>query len=162
LAQKGKSLSGGYSISMPGNYIKMIDYEETEQSRKLSTSKNEIETIANKILSCVTEVSPDKRGFISNIVNSIWQQRVKDSDKSFFATGSCNSCGICEKVCPVNNIKIANDRPEWRHKCEECLSCIHFCPQLAIQTQNTRNRSRHHHPEIAVDEMINAKNGRQI
>jgi ferredoxin len=127
LAQKGKILSGGYIISMPGNYIKMIDYKEEEQLKKLDESKNKIENITNKILSCITEVKPDKCGFISKIVNSFWQKRVNESDKSFFTTESCNSCGICEKVCPVNNIKIVNKKPEWQHKCQECVSCIHFC-----------------------------------
>ena len=157
LDQKGKTLTGGYVISMPGNYIKTIEYKEEEQLKKLKESKNKIKNVTNKILSSITDVEPDNRGFISKIINSFWQKCVNGSDKSFFLTESCNSCGICEKVCPVDNIKIVNKKPQWQHKCQECLACIHFCPQLAIQTKNTINRTRYHHPEITVKDMIRTK-----
>jgi ferredoxin/flavodoxin len=159
LARKGKTLTGGYAIPMPGNYIKMIEYKEEEQFTKLKESKSKIEFIINKILSSMTEVEPDTRSLTSKIINNVWQKYVHKSDKSFFLTEACNSCGICERVCPVYNIEIIHKKPLWCHKCQECLACIHFCPQLAIQTKKTINRSRYHHPDITVTDMIKIKKG---
>lgn len=32
--------------------------------------------------------------------------------KKFYAEDTCISCGMCATVCPLNNIRIANGKPE--------------------------------------------------
>ncbi len=54
--------------------------------------------------------------------------------KTFIADSHCNSCGLCEKECPVNAIKMKNNRPFWTRKCESCMHCMNSCPKRAIQT----------------------------
>ena len=158
LAGKGKKLNSGYNIAMPANYIKKYEPEpEEEKSHKFKESGKKIKNISLKILSGITNVKPDKFHLISKAVNNFWQKSVNKSDKSFFSTESCNSCGICEEVCPVDNIRIVNKKPEWQHRCQECLACMHFCPKIAIQTKSSINRVRYHHPEITVNDMISAK-----
>lgn len=45
----------------------------------------------------------------------------------------CRKCGICVKLCPVDNIKMEEgEYPEHGHKCEYCLRCTSFCPRGAI------------------------------
>jgi len=44
----------------------------------------------------------------------------------------CKSCGLCEQLCPVNNIKMLNGMPKFYDRCEICLRCITFCPHKAI------------------------------
>lgn len=56
--------------------------------------------------------------------------------KFFIADSKCNSCGICEKACPVGCIKMVGGKdktPYWLFKCENCCRCINICPQKAIQ-----------------------------
>lgn len=54
--------------------------------------------------------------------------------KTFVADYRCNNCGLCVRECPVNAIRLKNDRPFWTHKCESCMHCMNACPQRAIQT----------------------------
>lgn len=54
--------------------------------------------------------------------------------KSFYANKNCNRCDSCIKTCPVNAIKIIDNRPYWTHHCESCMLCMNNCPQRAIQT----------------------------
>lgn len=54
--------------------------------------------------------------------------------KTFIADSNCNSCGLCEKECPISAIKMKNARPFWTWKCESCMHCMNVCPQKAIQT----------------------------
>jgi len=76
-------------------------------------------------------------------------------DKKFFADGRCDSCGICAKVCPVDNIKMLKGKPSWNHKCQQCMACLHWCPKEAIQYgKMTRGRRRYHHPLIKLNEII--------
>ena len=157
LAKKGFQLNGGYNISMPGNYIKMYDLDpEEEQLKKIKESEYKAKNIADKILSGITEVKYDKFGFIAKVINNLWQKRVNRSDNIFFCTESCDSCGICAEVCPVDNIKIVNKKPEWQHKCQECLACINYCPKIAIQTKNSINRGRYHHPDVSANDLVSA------
>ncbi len=54
--------------------------------------------------------------------------------KSFIATSECDRCDRCVKECPVQAIKIVNDRPFWTYNCESCMQCMNRCPQRAIET----------------------------
>ena len=77
-------------------------------------------------------------------------------DKQFWVTDRCNSCGICVKVCPVNNINLIEGKPVWQHKCEHCLGCLQWCPKEAIQFgKSTAKRKRYHHPDIKVQDFMN-------
>ncbi len=43
----------------------------------------------------------------------------------------CSQCGLCVKLCPVNNIVMA-PYPTYQHQCVMCMRCIAFCPKQAI------------------------------
>ncbi|MEN8904563.1 MAG: EFR1 family ferrodoxin [Clostridiales bacterium] len=79
---------------------------------------------------------------------------VQFSDKSFKSNKECNSCGICEKICPVDNIKIIHGEPKWLHKCESCYACYQWCPKEAIYGDIVRYNEKYHHPNIDVSELI--------
>ncbi|MFA7034063.1 MAG: EFR1 family ferrodoxin, partial [Bacteroidales bacterium] len=62
----------------------------------------------------------------------------------FYATEACNHCGLCAKLCPMNNITIKDGVPAWSEKCVQCLACINRCPQRAIEYGNiTKNKGRY-------------------
>jgi ferredoxin len=85
-------------------------------------------------------------------------KEVNTMDEKYYSDEKCNGCGICEKLCPVDNIKLVNDKPEWQHKCQMCLACLHYCPQEAIQHgEYTLGRERYNHPYIKLKELINQK-----
>ena len=50
----------------------------------------------------------------------------------------CNSCGLCEKLCPVNNIKLIK-YPEFLNNCILCMRCFAYCPKEAISFKNYRS-----------------------
>ncbi|UCC57943.1 MAG: EFR1 family ferrodoxin [Candidatus Bathyarchaeum sp.] len=76
------------------------------------------------------------------------------SDRGFKVDDEkCIRCGTCVSVCPMNNIKIVNDKVTWNHNCEICLACIHWCPQNAIQHFNTQGIPRYHHPDITLQQI---------
>ncbi len=54
--------------------------------------------------------------------------------KTFVATSACTSCGLCMKQCPVNAIKLVDNRMYWRYNCESCMRCMNHCPARAIET----------------------------
>jgi len=79
------------------------------------------------------------------------------SDKKFKLGASCNGCGVCEKICPVNNIKVEDNKPTFLHRCEHCLACLHACPAGTIDYGKSVGRARYRHPEISVTDLIEYK-----
>lgn len=57
--------------------------------------------------------------------------------KSFFASRACNNCGLCAECCPVEAIRIIDQRPYWTFRCESCMRCINICPQQAIECSHS-------------------------
>lgn len=80
------------------------------------------------------------------------------TDSSYRAGEKCNGCGICAHVCPVHNIEMVNEKPEWQHRCEACLACYNFCPQKAIAGGVVHAGYYYRHPGVKVSEMIRGKN----
>ena len=54
--------------------------------------------------------------------------------KTFFASHSCDNCGLCIESCAVGAIKEKEGRMFWTWRCESCMKCMNICPQQAIQT----------------------------
>ncbi|MFX1233720.1 MAG: EFR1 family ferrodoxin [Promethearchaeota archaeon] len=162
LKLKGKKLSSGFTINMPNNYIMGYDVSSETHKKKVFDDipyqiQSFIEIVKEKNENLVKE-SFEKEKEREKKVNSSFHTEVNEMDKSFYTTDNCNSCGICEKVCPVNNIKLINEKPKWHHKCQLCLACMHFCPEVAIQFgSDTLEAGRYHHPEISIQEIINQK-----
>ncbi len=47
----------------------------------------------------------------------------------------CNGCGACINICPVNAIKIEQEKAVVSDECVECGVCVNQCPNEAILLQ---------------------------
>ena len=71
---------------------------------------------------------------------------------------NCVLCGTCAKVCPSNNIVIADGKLTFLNQCEGCLGCLHNCPKKAIHLKNEQSTARFRNPEVKISEIIAANN----
>ena len=86
--------------------------------------------------------------------NANFREKVNLRDESFYFDNNCSACGICEEICPVNNIILVEGKPQWQNKCQLCLACINYCPEEAIQFEDqTKKKQRYHQPEITFQEI---------
>ncbi|MCR4790978.1 MAG: EFR1 family ferrodoxin [Treponemataceae bacterium] len=44
----------------------------------------------------------------------------------------CIGCGLCEKICPMHNVKLVNGLPKFGGNCCLCVGCVFNCPKKAI------------------------------
>lgn len=160
LRKKSKTLSAGFFIQMPNNYVIVPDITPEEIQKKMF---NKAKYIIENITECVKEnrknieidVNEKKKKRLER-VNNTFRKSVLENDKFFFADDNCNTCGVCEKICPVNNILLVEGKPQWQHKCQQCLACINFCPENSIQYgKQTIGIERYCHPDISVKDLIN-------
>jgi ferredoxin len=151
----GKGLDAGYTVRMPGNYILMYEVpqggRQQEILRKAGRQIGEIAGLVNRGHRARLAWSP-----LASLVHGVMYPRfvsgVHDGDRRFTVDDRCTSCGTCEAVCPVGNIRLMAGRPAWLHRCEQCLACLHLCPTGAIQAgAGTEGRARYRHPEIPVE-----------
>ncbi len=56
----------------------------------------------------------------------------KYSSKLKIDTDKCLGCGICEKLCPMNNITIRDQKAVPGDRCTMCYRCINNCPAQAL------------------------------
>ena len=158
LKEKEKKLNFGAYVAMVDNYLPI--YEIPPENKQLEINKKaslKIEDISKAILN-----QKNKRPFeftiFLGLVHNPWKRKKDKFDTVFFVDSNCNGCSICEKVCPVTNIKMVNNKPLWQHNCEFCLACIHHCPQKSIQVdKKSDKKSRFTNPEIKLKEIIQGK-----
>lgn len=159
LEARGISLNSGYSIPMPGNYIvKYGAFSINKQEKMFMEEKKKVRRI-------IQDIKNQKQGKVernSYLVNRIGGSFYKAKfsqfptlDRNFTVNEKCNGCNTCERVCPVGNIQMTDNRPEWQGSCEHCLACIQWCPKEAIQySTQTVGRRRYRHPEMDLKELF--------
>lgn len=166
LPQLAKILKGrkyrfdaGFYITMPENYIPMFNVpNEAAQQKQFQACEKKIDQIAKEIEAKKSIKEAALGGLFHPLVHYPWAAKVQKSDYRFTVEDSCISCGVCEQVCPVNNIKMGRAKPEWLHHCQECLACLHLCPKQAIQCgKGTKGKPRYRHPEVLVAEIAMQK-----
>jgi ferredoxin/flavodoxin len=91
---------------------------------------------------------------LSGMKNDKFEYLTKNADRALLVGDKCNGCGVCIRVCPVGNIILKSNRPEWQHRCESCYACYTWCPSAAIQGDLVEYERRYHHPEINVSDMF--------
>ncbi len=47
-------------------------------------------------------------------------------------SNACTECGLCARLCPMENITVKNDKAISGKRCTMCYRCINSCPARAI------------------------------
>jgi ferredoxin len=148
LKKKGITLHYAKALDMFSNYV--ISYEMSDKIEE-ETIKSELDCesiildIKNRKTNKVPCIEP-----LQEIAYRSLIEFVPGMDQFYSISEDCTKCGICEKVCPVNNIGLDEEgHPYFNHHCEQCVACIQFCPKKAINYKDkTQNRKRYTHPAI--------------
>ena len=149
--EMGKEYRGCASIVMPENYIAMFQApgprEALEIVERAEGRMDELADLLNRGERFPTEGTGLPARLCSGAMNTFFY-RFAIRDKKFFATETCNGCGYCEKVCPLNNIKITDGKPRWGGSCTHCMACICTCPKEAVEYgKGTKGKVRYYCPK---------------
>jgi ferredoxin len=159
LKTRGIELQAGYDIALPSNYIPWGGPGSVSKLQRMYKNAQK------KIDESIQTITSGRKGTIDK--GPLWQRivftalykmtyrMIPKMDRDFWVDDNCNSCGICEKICPVNNISMDSGKPVWHHHCEQCLACIQWCPKVSIQYgKKTSAYDRYHHPEVKLKDVM--------
>ena len=133
--QKGFIYRGLLPIVMPDNYIVLFPAPKEEQiSQMIEKAHKKINDNIN-IIKKLGNFKPLNTNAFDNLKSgaiNTGMYKFFIKTKKFKVENTCISCGKCEKVCPLNNIKLINNKPVWGNDCTHCMACISYCPVSAI------------------------------
>jgi ferredoxin len=133
-----------------------VFYEAINRKKELNINKTNIlkKRIKHFFLNIQKMMAIARYQKLSRLKTSDFRQLVHNSDNSFAVSSRCNTCGVCQKVCPVDNIIIVDKKPKWLNKCENCYACYQWCPQEAIIGDIIEFEKRYHNQDIKIGDMV--------
>lgn len=155
LTRQGAKLASGWSIVMPGNYPVLAGPPPAEkQTRIFAKAQQRIGGVAAGRTGIYEDTQLPLRWPLT-LVRNFSINKFPDTDSHFAAGPKCSHCALCVKVCPVENIRLADGKPVWMHHCEQCMACLQWCPTQAIEYgSSTAGKTRYHHPRFKAGDLF--------
>ena len=141
-------------LLMIDNYLPGFDMDKQVQKEP----KKNIEENLLKIIKDIEasreyiKKSPAIMEFVRKKIDKFYDDKF---EKNFSVENTCNGCKVCEKVCPVDNIKVG-EKPIFNNNCQHCLACIQNCPQNAIMIKKQKSKTRFINQNITLKEIIDS------
>lgn len=152
------------------NRIKMVDNYLPTFSMKKEIEGEHKKNIEGQIAKVKADIESSKqwtpsesylrRRMTKFMVNREEKKAHADGPKGIQSTvrvdESCVKCGLCTKVCAVDNVSVDKETGEisFGNKCFSCYACIQNCPQGAIHIKSERDGSRFRNSNVTLKEVI--------
>ncbi|MCD7948582.1 MAG: EFR1 family ferrodoxin [Oscillospiraceae bacterium] len=152
----------GFEVKLPGNHIVGFSaWSESRQRRLFDNANIAVNKIVNQIqndtpIRVKKDINLKLATFCSKTFNGwLGIKDIFSTKAEYFTTNACVHCGVCERICPVGNIKVSSTAVAFGDNCQQCMACIQWCPQRAVGHPNVpKDRKRYHHPDITVEDML--------
>jgi Pyruvate/2-oxoacid:ferredoxin oxidoreductase delta subunit len=155
LRTKGRELSLGFVIDMPGNALVTAPEIVIERLKNSHSKISEMADCINKRSTHKIEGDNSLKCHMKSLFMGILGKRFFVASNLFSTISECNGCGICERVCPIKNIKMVNKKPSWGKNCARCVACYHWCPRKAVVIGKIfTKRDQYHNPEVSIKDMV--------
>ena len=166
IAGKGQRLNYGITIPMPHNGVCSAKAPEKKMMRRLSEASGRIKKITAMIVSGNDYIESAQSVVVGMFKSGIIRmfpglmkfsliaavKGINALDK--ISDEKCTGCGTCSRICPVDNIRMRNGKPEWGDDCANCFGCLHWCPVNAISLGGYEmNVRQYRHPEIKLKDI---------
>lgn len=150
-----RKIDNNLTVKYISNYTRMGTNPTEERAVKvIKKYEKEIDRFIESIMKKEIRQKNFTKG-IGCLEYKIFKDVLKNKDKKFNVNDNCIGCAMCEKICPVDNIILYNNKPKWNGKCIDCMACINICPKEAINIgKSTVNKNRYRNPYIKSEELI--------
>ena len=145
LRQKGLHTNARFAIVMSESNVcfSFLHLDTDEKARqKVDAARQRMTQICQMITERQRGVEELVKGAIpftyTYIIGGYYNKHLITDKKFWVDEQACIKCGLCQKLCPVDDIK--GTPPVWLHneRCTNCLACYHHCPAHAIHWGNMK------------------------
>lgn len=157
LARKGRKLHSAWFLRLVSNYLPLRDTAaEWRIGIRAWLAERKLQGIAKAIENKEHHATWQLFRDMCRRYHEEWRQKAGAIDENLSCdTAKCTSCGLCERICPKQNLLRPEGHPIWQHNCVECLGCLHICPTEAIDYGGvTKGRRRYRHRDIKVADLL--------
>jgi NAD-dependent dihydropyrimidine dehydrogenase PreA subunit/flavodoxin len=154
MKKKGYPFDAQFSVKMPDTWTPIFDLSNKEKVSKINdAAESQIDFLIDKIVK--TESGDFMKNKVPRFAAKLLYKFEYDNMRKtnhFIVEDTCISCGLCEKKCPDNAIKMCDGKPVWmKEQCVMCLGCLHRCPKFAIQYgKNTKRHGQYTNSNILI------------
>jgi ferredoxin len=119
--------------NVPNLWVTPLASEKTVQ-KYISKAHKKIEKIAEDIKNGVVK----RRGFnigsrILGLPQGLMFPAIERKYKSGVRIGEgCTGCGVCVKICPMDNFAVDNGKVIGKGNCTLCYRCTNACPSMCV------------------------------
>ncbi len=156
LNRKGLNVTYSEVIHMPSNWTVSMNPPSREEARLIINSgvkkaKKTAQNIIDGVHRRHVFNYPQRYGkldFYKDYYLFKWLG-ISNLWRNFRTDDTCDSCGLCESICPTNSIRIVENKPKWSKTCEQCMRCVNYCPKKAIFQQGEgtiKGKNAYHEP----------------
>lgn len=138
LRKYGAEITGGLHLKMPDS-ISDEKVLKRNDKRNLALIRNAEAKIRKAVLQIKNGTPPQEGLGIWYHMAGLFGQRLYFYNKTKHYTDTlkinpekCTGCGLCEKLCPMRNIKSGNGTAVSGNQCTMCYRCVNKCPGQAI------------------------------
>ena len=138
LQKYGAKVIGGLHLKMPDSIA-----DEKALKRPIEKNRDLVKRAEQKIHESVKRLKAgapmqEGLGFLHRLAGFFGQRAYfghktrRYSSKLKIDNDKCIGCGICEKLCPMKNIAIRDQKAVSGGRCTMCYRCINKCPRQAL------------------------------
>lgn len=138
LRKLGTNITGGLHLKMPDciGDVSLLKKPTEENHRIITAAADKIDRAAIAFIGG----KPPREGLnVFYHIAGLFGQRLwfynktkKYTQNPKIDSTKCVGCGVCERICPMGNIKVADGKAVSRSRCTMCYRCFSECPQKAI------------------------------
>ncbi len=160
LSEKGAKLNAGFGIALPDNSIalKTPIRKQPEMHESMPLAIEKISSIILEKRSVPLPGSSSQLLGVNGKIGSFVLRKIFGTERKR-TTSDCTLCGICERVCPVNNITVFDNSVSFGDNCVDCFACIRWCPENAIRygILKVNNKSHYTNPTVCAADIMAQK-----
>ena len=158
--EAGLKLSYAAAIRMVDNYLPGFEMREQIETLPQKDVEGQLRIVCDEIArreERPVTVTPGKRVRMTLFRRMLARNILRhDAARSYIVTDECVRCGVCERVCPADNITVTEKKVTFSDRCEVCYACLHNCPHNAIHLRSEKSAARFRNGEILLKDIVEA------
>lgn len=156
LKDKGVVLNYGNYLTSVGNCLMEYEVSDIKRIPVLKRAEEITAVIIDDIKNNRERKSHTYCQASDKLHKKLYNIFFANAHTKFTLEDKCIGCGICEKICPANNITLHEGKPQWGSNCEACHACVHWCPKNAINLGKSKGRLQYRNPAIKRADILNS------